>query len=287
MSFIYSNLYAGTVASSRRKATPTDPLPKVERTLNPLLTFFLSPLPRPILTQAQDYRPCETGSYKPGSRRAGTEPPRSTSLPPPAIKDLRKGTPKTFSSLSGPKDILADFTRLASQISKSSQDQYKDLQEKMSAELLREIRDRTFYDAGTIAHWVMEQKNRLILIRRKEREEERIRNRARPNSPRPDTRRPEARTTPGKAYPFPLALTAGPPRRSPTPSPGQATSSKSKCVGFKKDDTVTCFYCNKPGYVKPDCPDLYVSKIKEAESDFGDKSSGPDEESAESENEMP
>ncbi|ERF76025.1 hypothetical protein EPUS_01358 [Endocarpon pusillum Z07020] len=157
----------------------------------------------------------------------------------------------------------------------------------MSAELLREIGDRTFYDASTIAHWVMKQENRLILIRRKEREEERICNRARPNSPRPDTRRPEARTTPGKAYPFPLAPTVGPPRRSPTPSPGQATGSKSKRVGFKKDDTVTCFHCNKPGYVKPDCPDLHVSKIEEAESDFGDESSGPDKESAESENEMP
>ncbi|ERF70366.1 hypothetical protein EPUS_09498 [Endocarpon pusillum Z07020] len=146
----------------------------------------------------------------------------------------------------------ADFTRLALQIGKSTQDQYKNLQEKMFAELLREL-----------------------------------------SSLRPSTRRLErgappapARNTPDKTvYPSPLALTAGLLQRSP--SPGQATRLKLKRVSFKKDDTVTCFYCNKPGHLRPDCPDLHVNKIEEAESDFGDESSGPDEKPAESENEMP
>ena len=85
----------------------------------------------------------------------------------------------------------ADFTRLTTKLRKSPLDQYDDLTDKMSLDLLKSLGDKRFDTPRELAEWCMEQENRLLLIRnrqsRENRQDEVIRRRITPRAERPRT----------------------------------------------------------------------------------------------------
>jgi len=85
----------------------------------------------------------------------------------------------------------ADFTRLTTKLGKSTFDQYDDLTDKMSIELLKSLGDKKFDTPRELAEWCMEQENRLLLIKnrqfRENRQADTIRRRIAPRVERPHT----------------------------------------------------------------------------------------------------
>jgi hypothetical protein len=85
----------------------------------------------------------------------------------------------------------ADFTRLTTKLGKSTFDQYDDLTDKMSLELLKSLGDKKFDTPRELAEWCMEQENRLLLIKnrqlRENRQAETTRRRIAPRADRPRT----------------------------------------------------------------------------------------------------
>jgi hypothetical protein len=137
----------------------------------------------------------------------------------------------------------ANFTRLATKLNKSPEDQYEDLLDKMNLEILKSLEDRKFDSVRELAKWYIGQENRNLLIenrqKRENRQTENIRRRV---APRPQ------RTSRPRDAPAPAAARPGffRPRETPRREPENKA---------EKTDEPRCFECGKTGHWKKNCPD--------------------------------
>jgi hypothetical protein len=157
----------------------------------------------------------------------------------------------------------ADFNRLATKLGKSPADQYDELLDKMNLELLKSLGDKKFDTTRELAEWCMEQENRLLLIKNRQRMEERqvesIRRRV---APRP-ARMSRPRDAPIAARPN-FFRPKEPPRREPENK-------------TDKTDEARCYGCGKTGHWKKDCPESNkLMPIEEDQSDFYSDAHGDD-----------
>jgi hypothetical protein len=148
----------------------------------------------------------------------------------------------------------ADFTRLTTKLGKSTMDQYEDLLDKMSLELLKSLGDKKFDTPRELAEWCMEQENRLILIKnrqlRENRQAENIRQRAPPRLVRS---RPSP-TSGGNRDSAPATRPSNHTGRTPFARPRESLRREPEKKAEKSDEPV-CFQCGKTGHWRKNCPD--------------------------------
>ena len=142
----------------------------------------------------------------------------------------------------------ADFTRLTTKLNKSTFDQYDDLIDKMSLELLKSLGDKKFDAPRELAEWCMEQENRLLLIKnrqfRENRQADPIRRRITPRAERSHANRD---TTPATRPLNHVSRTAFPRLKEPVRPEVERKADK--------PEEPRCYYCRQTGHWKKNCPD--------------------------------
>ena len=148
----------------------------------------------------------------------------------------------------------ADFTRLTTKLGKSTFDQYDDLTDKMSIELLKSLGDKKFDTPRELAQWCMEQENRLLLIRnrqlRENRPAETTRRRIAPRAERPHTSQMSGANRDTTTTTRPLNYIS----RTAFSRPKEPVRREFEKKADKPEE-LHCYHCGKTGHWRKDCPD--------------------------------
>jgi hypothetical protein len=143
----------------------------------------------------------------------------------------------------------ADFTRLTTKLGKSSSDQYDDLTDKMSLDLLKSLGDKTFDTPRELAEWCMAQENRLLLIKNRQSQENRQVETARKRVA-PRTERPRRTPVTGAKK----DMNSGPLNyegRAQAPRQQEPVRQDFR----EKLEEPRCYTCGKAGHWKKNCPE--------------------------------
>jgi hypothetical protein len=165
----------------------------------------------------------------------------------------------------------AEFTRLTTKLGKSPGDQYDDLMDKMNLELLKSLSDKKFDSPRDLAEWCMEQENRLLLIKNRQSQEERLAETIRRRMP------PRARKPAGNQGATVTPRLADQPQRPAFSRPKEAVRREFE-KRLDRSESLHCYSCGKPGHMKNACPDSNkVAPIEEDCSGKADDSEADDE----------
>ena len=158
----------------------------------------------------------------------------------------------------------ADFTRLTTILGKNPKELIDGLKEKMNLELLEAVNDRTFATARELADWCIAKENRNILIKNRERRENRDAEipRRRVGSRPQRVGRPRDVPSPSGARPT-FSRPKEPLRREPEKKP-------------ERQDEPRCYECGKTGHWKKNCPEL--NKVMPIDEGYTDDELDPDDE---------